>query len=163
VGSANLQVTINDSNTTTGGPLSATQSIGITVNQTVWAIVDGGTGYAETYGTWAASGLQGGNATVTRYSGTAGATATWTPPLTPGYYSVQFYNVVAAGSSTSAQLTVLANGLTHTQTISQTTGTSGFISLGTFYFAGTGGESVTLKQLGTGNLRSDEVVFTKVS
>ena len=123
-------------------------------------VVDGGSGYAEPSGNWGASGVKGANNTATRYSNTAGATATWTPTLAPGYYTVTFYNVVASNSSSSAQVNVVANGTSTSQTISQATGTSGFIALGTFYFAGTGGEKVTLKNLGSGSLRSDEVVFT---
>ena len=103
-------------------------------------VVDGGAGYAETSGNWATSGLKGVNNTATRYSNAAGATATWTPTLAPGYYTVTFYNVVASNSSTSAQVNVVANGTTTSRTINQAAGTSGFITLGTFYFAGTGGE-----------------------
>ena len=72
------------------------------------------------------------------------------------------FNIVAVGDTTNAQVTVLANGVSTSETITQATGTSGWIDLGTFTFTGSGNETVTLTNLGSGYLRANTVQFVQV-
>jgi len=139
---------------------AVTNPVTVTGTPSGVTVVAGASGYSETSGTWATSSRLGYNNTESRYSTTASASAKWTPTLTAGFYTVSFYNLIVSGDTTSAKVSVLANGATTSQTITQATGTSGLISLGTFYFNGSGNESVSLTNLSSGELRANAVQFT---
>ncbi|GAA3455093.1 glycoside hydrolase family 16 protein [Dactylosporangium matsuzakiense] len=122
-------------------------------------------GYSET-GAWNASTVTGWTvASPTRYAtcGTSGNTATWRPDLrSSGNYAVYWYKLAAANSDPASKLAVTHNGTTTTSTVNATTGTSGWVSLGTYAFpSGTGG-AVTLTSSGTGCARADAVKFVRV-
>jgi hypothetical protein len=162
-GDASLQLTANDlGNTGAGGAQTATKTVTIAVANPETVIDNGGTGFAETVGTWFNSSLKGYNNSSTRYSPSANASATWTTPLSPGYYQVELYKVVHANSTTNATASVIHNGTTFSQTIDLSTGTSGFVNLGSFQFSGDGSEMVKLVRGNSGNLRADAVRFTKL-
>ncbi|KRE57991.1 golvesin C-terminal-like domain-containing protein [Paenibacillus sp. Soil750] len=123
---------------------------------------NGGTGYTET-GTWGASSLAGSYGGSSRYSSTAGSTATWTPNITaPGYYNVYVRYPYHLYSATNAQYTIFHNGVTDTiELIDQTNIANGWRLLETVYFAGGGSEYVRLTGTGNGtnNYRADAVMF----
>ncbi|WP_175517636.1 M36 family metallopeptidase [Planctomicrobium piriforme] len=120
-------------------------------------------GYQETTGTWSSSSITGANGTGTRYSSSPGASVQWTPAaLLPGWYAVDVYTPVHPSSATNAAVDIhSASGLT-TKSLNQTSGTSGWRSVGEYYFDGISA-SVALRQNGSGNLRSAEVRFRLVS
>jgi hypothetical protein len=162
-GGASLQFTLNDlGNSGGGGPLSATRTVSIGVVATPTVVDNGTTGYAETVGTWATSGLTGYNGSNTRYSSSSGATATWTTSFAPGFYKVELYKIVSTGNTTNATFSVLHNGITDSQTVDLTTGSSGFADMGTYYFSGAGGELAKLVRGSSGNVRADAVRFTPI-
>jgi hypothetical protein len=126
------------------------------------ALLDNGlAGYAET-GAWSASGLTGYNGSSTRYSAAATATATWTPAFSAGYYRVEFYKVANATNQKAATIRVSHNGQNDDQLIDLSAGSSGFVTLGAFYFNGSGSEFIRLSQSTAGTLRADAVRFTKI-
>jgi hypothetical protein len=164
-GAASIAITVNDlGNSGLGGPLSTTRSIAITVASSTFIVDNNAPGYVES-GTWSASGITGINGSSTRFSSAANAAATWNAPtLLPGFYSVAIWKVVNESSSTNASVTIVHNGITEpVQTINLTTGTSGFVELGTFFFSGAPGEFVRLSHGATvGTLRADSVRFNKL-
>ena len=123
--------------------------------------------YAETAGTWAASGLTGWtSANPTRYAacGVAGATATWTPNLqVAGNYEIFAWNVVYSSSDTNARYDVLGVGSAPATFVNGSTGSSGWVSLGTYALAQGTGASVQLTSSGTGCARADAVKFVRRS
>lgn len=125
-------------------------------------IDNGDPGYLEA-GSWLASGLTGYNNSSSRYSPIANATVTYTPILSPGYYVVSVYKIVHANNTTNAQITIVHQGIVDTQTLNMTTGVSGFVTLGTFYFSGNGNEYVQLTAGSSGNLRADAVKFARLA
>lgn len=111
-------------------------------------------------GTWSNSSAVGSAASTTRFSSSLSASATYSAAIRAGYYTVQFYLVVAVGSATNAEVTVSAAGKTTVFKVNQTVGVSRWITLGRFYFSGNGIETVSLRNAGTsGTLRSDAVRF----
>jgi beta-glucanase (GH16 family) len=118
-------------------------------------------GYAET-GTWQDSSLPGftvGN--TTRWSATPGATATWRPTLrAAGRYQVFVHRTVYPGSDTASRLVVKHGDGTTTTDLDYTTGSTGWVSLGTWDFPVGTGSSVTLTR-GNGNARADAVKFVR--
>ena len=121
--------------------------------------------YSET-GTWGQSGLSGYYLT-SRYSGTAGSTATWKPKkLAKGVYKLSFYNILRPSSSgeTAAQISIssnLGNNL-DVKTINQNL-QSGFLDLGEYYFEGTDAEFVRATRTGSSPqyLQVDAVKYEK--
>ncbi|MER7283557.1 glycoside hydrolase family 16 protein [Dactylosporangium sp. NPDC000244] len=122
-------------------------------------------GYSET-GTWSASTLTGFTvASPTRYSacGSAGNTATWRPNLrASGDYQVYYYKLAATNSDPATRLDVTHGGTVSTTTVNGTTGSSGWVSLGTYAFAAGTAGSVQLTSSGTGCARADAVKFVRV-
>ena len=104
--------------------------------------------YSE-IGTWIPSGLTGYNLNVhSRYTATQGAAATWTPSMPGGRYTVSFYKIVRnPGADNQLQLEVKHAGGTASQTVDASTGTSGWVELGTYDFAGDGTEFVRLTRV----------------
>lgn len=121
--------------------------------------------YAETAGTWLASGLSGwssGNPTRYATCNVAGATATWTPDLkAAGNYEVFAYNVVHSVSDSNARWDVLGVGAAPATMVNGTTGTSSWVSLGTYAMAAGTGASVRLTSSGSGCARADAVKFVR--
>jgi hypothetical protein len=71
---------------------------------------------------------------TTRYAAchTTGNTATWRPNLrAASSYQVLAYNIVHSGSDPAARYDTVHNGSTPTTVVNGTTGTSGWVSLGT--------------------------------
>lgn len=121
-------------------------------------IDNGDPGYTES-GTWQDSGLPGYNSSSTRYGNSTGAYATWTPELVEGCYSVSIYKVVHATSDSNAKIEIVHSGGTDTLYLDYTTGTSGWVELGTYAFnSGTGGCLKNTKN-STGYARADAVRF----
>ncbi len=123
-------------------------------------IVDfGSANYAES-GTWSNSALLGSASSSTRFSSSVTAKATYADALRAGYYTIQFYLVVAGGSATNAEVEVVAGGKSTVIKVNQTLGVSRWITLGRFYFSGSETEIVTLGNAGTsGSHRADAVRF----
>ncbi len=121
-------------------------------------------GYSEA-GTWLNSSLTGWTyGSPTRYAscGSAGNTASWRPNIkAAGTYQVYVWNVVNANSDTNARYDVVHNGTTTTTQLNGTTGSSGWVSLGSYSFpTGTGG-AVTVTSSGSGCARADAVKFVR--
>jgi beta-glucanase (GH16 family) len=118
-------------------------------------------GYSET-GSWFDSTLTGWTyASPTRYAacGVAGATATWRPNLAAaGNYQVSVYKIVYANSDSNARYDVGGS----TVYVNGTTGSSGWVSLGTYAFAAGTGGFVKLTSSGFGCARGDAVKFVRV-
>ncbi|GAB3451772.1 GDSL-type esterase/lipase family protein [Actinophytocola sediminis] len=109
--------------------------------------------YTET-GTWKASALTGFDGSGTRYSDTAGATATWHASVPRGRYEVAVWYPTNPASTEAAHYTVDGDEVV----IDQRTGGGGWRVLGDWALAGDA--SVTLTSAGTGNHRADAVRFT---
>ncbi len=120
----------------------------------------GSPGYVES-GTWTSSTLPGNASSTTRQSSSAGASVTYNPVLISGQYTVQIFVVVNANSTTNAQVTVGSNAGVSTYQFNQTSGASGWVTLGTFNFDGVGDEYVRLRNQATGILRADAVRFIR--
>lgn len=122
------------------------------------------TRYSES-GTWTTSDVTGHTLeNISRYSGTAGASATWGGWLpAAGTYDVYIYKIVNANSDTNSRIDVTHNGGTSTQYLNYTSGTTGWVKLGTWSFnQGTNG-SVKLTGSGNGYARADAVRWVRVS
>lgn len=122
------------------------------------------TRYSET-GTWITSGVAGHTLENTsRYSDTPGATATWGGWLpAAGTYDVYVYKIVSANSDTASRVDVTHNGGTSTQVLNYTSGTTGWVKLGSWSFAAGFNGSVKLTRGGPGFARADAVRFVRVS
>lgn len=98
-------------------------------------IMNGRYGYSETGSGWADSTLAGFGLMPQRYSCTAGAKAIFAPGFNQsGSYHVYLWKTVNANADTAGEVTVNdASGAT-TTTINFTTGTSGWVDLGTHSF-----------------------------
>lgn len=121
-------------------------------------------GYSET-GSWTDSTLTGWTVgSPTRYAAcdAAGNTATWRPNLrAAGTYQVFAYKIAHSGSDPNARYDVVHGGSTSTSFVNGTTGSSGWVSLGSHFFpAGTGGYA-RLTSSGAGCARADAVKFIR--
>ena len=123
--------------------------------------------YAETSGTWLDSGLTGWTKfNPTRYAtcGMAGATATWTPLLkAAGVYEAFVYKVAYSSSDINARYDVLGVGSAPATYVNGSTGTNGWVSLGSYAMPAGTAVSVQLTSSGTGCARADAVKFVRVS
>jgi beta-glucanase (GH16 family) len=119
------------------------------------------TGYSET-GSWFDSTLTGWTyASPTRYAacGIAGNTATWRPSLAAaGNYQVSVYKIVYPNSDSNARYDVAGT----TTYVNGTTGTSGWLSLGTFALPAGTSSFVRMTSSGGGCGRADAVKFVRV-
>lgn len=117
--------------------------------------------YAES-GSWLNSSLAGWTKdSPSRYAacGVAGAKATWTPTLAAaGSYQVFAYNIVHSLSDPNQRFDVAGS----TTMINGTTGSSGWVSLGTFALAAGSATSVVQTASGTGCARANAVKFVRV-
>lgn len=120
--------------------------------------------YTETE-TWTTSTLLGHTLENTsRYSGTPGATATWDGWLpAAGTYDVYIYKIVHSNSDTNSRIDVTHNGGTSTQYLDYTSGSTGWVKLGTWSFSSGFNGSIKLTGSGNGYARADAVRFLRVS
>lgn len=155
-GSATQLVSI--SNPTGSGNLRADAVRFTPVNRS--EIVDAGSAnYSET-GTWSESLVAGNNGSTTRLSSSLNASARYNTSIRAGYYTVQIYLVIATGNATNVEITVASGGKTRVYKVNMATGTSRWLTLGKFYFSGSGEEYVQIRNAGTtGRLRTDAVQF----
>lgn len=131
--------------------------------ESVTVVDNGDSGYSET-GTWGPSSLPGSLGGSSRYSSTAGSTATWKLEAPgPGYYNVYVRYPYHQTSALNATYTIAHNGGASATTIDQTTLAGGnWRLLETVYLAGTGSEYVRLFVAGGGNHRADAVMLEPV-
>ncbi len=120
--------------------------------------------YTET-GSWTTSAVAGHTLENTsRYSGTAGATATWGGWLpASGTYDVYIYKIVQPNSDTNSRVDVTHNAGTSTVYVDYAAGTTGWVKLGTWSFSSGFNGSVKLTGSGGGYARADAVRWTRVS
>ncbi|MET7420429.1 glycoside hydrolase family 2 TIM barrel-domain containing protein [Dactylosporangium sp. NPDC005555] len=111
-------------------------------------------------GTWLASSLAGVDGTPSRYSNTAGSTATWAPTLrAAATYRVEIWVPPNANSATAASYQVTHAGGTASFTVDQVAVGGTWHTLGTWSFAqGTAGKVVLTA--GTTFARANAVRFT---
>ena len=118
-------------------------------------------GYSET-GTWLDSTLTGWtHGSPTRYAAchTGGHTATWRPNLgASGTYAVYAYKIAHSGGDPNARYDVAGT----TTYVNQTSGVSGWVSLGTHSFPSGSTGFVKLTASGSGCARADAVKFVRV-
>lgn len=119
-------------------------------------------GYSEN-GAWNDSTLPGftvGN--TSRWSAAPGASVTWRPNLrAAGHYQVYVHRIVYPGSDTDSRLDVVHGGTTTTTHLDYTSGSTGWVSLGSWDLPAGTTSSVTLTR-GDGNARADAVKFVRV-
>lgn len=117
--------------------------------------------YRET-GTWLASSLAGVDGTPSRYSSTAGSTATWAPTLrAAATYRVEAWVPASTSSTTAAAYQITHAGGTAQVTVDQVAAGGAWRTLGTWAFAqGTAGKVVLTA--GTTFARANAVRFTPV-
>ncbi|MEU5876218.1 glycoside hydrolase family 16 protein [Spirillospora sp. NPDC047279] len=115
-------------------------------------------GYGES-GTWQTSALTGWtHGSPVRYACTAGATATYRPNIrSAGSYDAYVYNPSGSGGDPRARATL--NGTT--TTIDQSTGTPGWVPLGTHTLPAGTSTTVTLTASGSSCARADAVKFIR--
>lgn len=101
-------------------------------------VTTGGPGYSE-QGTWSTSGLVGYGGQASRFSVTAGASAEWTAALAAGRYAVAVYKLVHSSSDAQAVVAIESDEGTTLHVLDYTSGTSGWVELGTYAFAGGSG------------------------
>ncbi|MDB5708545.1 MAG: hypothetical protein JWL96_615 [Sphingomonas bacterium] len=98
-------------------------------------VMNGRYGYSESGAGWADSTLTGFGLIPQRYSCTAGAKAIFAPGFNQsGTYHVYIWKTVNANADTQGEVTVNDTVGTSTTTINFTTGTSGWVDLGTHSF-----------------------------
>lgn len=119
-------------------------------------------GYAEYGSGWTNSTLAGFSGLPTRYSGSTNAIAQWTSTiLAAGSYDVKVWKVQYASSDPAAPFTVHYSGGSYTATVNCTTGSSGWVDLGTYNFAAGSSGNVTMGYSGTGDARASMVKFVR--
>jgi len=101
-----------------------------------WGILvsDMGPGYSEA-GTWSNSSLPGYQNSSSRYSSASGQYAQWKPTIpSTGSYKVYIYKIVSANSDPNAKINITHAGGVTTKYVNYTTGSSGWVDLGTYNF-----------------------------
>ena len=117
------------------------------------------TTYTEVSGTYNNSSLTGYSGSSRRYSGSTGAKAEWTlVSPKPDTYAVYIYKVVHSNSDTHAKITATHKNGSAVNYVDYTSGSSGWVYLGTYSFSGQSGYSIT-NERSNGNLRADAAVF----
>lgn len=122
-------------------------------------------GYSESGDGWADSTLTGFGKLPQRYSCTPGDTATFAPGFNQsGNYQVYIYKVVHPNADTQAEITVHGATSTSTTTVNFTTGSSGWVDLGQFYFnyGNSGTTQYVTNTVRAGCQRSGAVKFVRV-
>lgn len=116
--------------------------------------------YAES-GSWSDSNLDGFSYSSSRFACSGAASARWTPNLgASGTYAVSIYRVVHPNSDPATKVSVLHDGVRSTRTVDFSSGSSGWLQLGSWYFpAGSGGFVEAVR--GGGCARADAVKFVR--
>lgn len=114
--------------------------------------------YSE-QGSWVQSGLSGYNKTVkSRYTTEQGASAEWKAVVPAGVYTISYYNIVNhPGADPNVKIDIKHQSVTEATYVDASSGTSGWIELGTFRFDGNGGEYVKATRVG-----ADPLIYTRV-
>lgn len=137
-------------------PIATTPPVPLTI-----VIDNGQIGYSE-YGTWAASGLTGYNGTGTRYGSSSGAYAKWAPDLSAGYYRVSIFKVADTNSDNQSLIDIHFSGNTQTKNVDYSSGVSGWVVLGTYYFAAGNDGYVKITKNSSNFVRADAIRFEKM-
>jgi beta-glucanase (GH16 family) len=127
-------------------------------------IMNGRYGYSESGSGWLDSTLAGFGLMPQRYSCTPGDTATFAPGFNQaGDYHVYIWKTVHANADTQAEVKVKAASGTTTTTMNFTTGTSGWVDLGTHSFSlgGTNPEIGVTNTVHAGCQRAGAVKFVR--
>ncbi|MBB6731252.1 hypothetical protein [Cohnella zeiphila] len=100
-------------------------------------------------GSWTQSNLSGYQTGVkSRYTTTQGSSATWTAMLPEGNYTVSLYNIVhSPGQDTNVKVEVKHKTGTEILYIDQSSGSSEWLNLGAYDFAGDGTEYVRMTRV----------------
>ncbi len=128
-------------------------------------VMNGRYGYSESGTGWADSTIAGFGLIPQRYSCTAGAKSTYAPGFNQsGNYHVYLWKTVNANADTAGEVKVMDASGTTTTTINFTTGTSGWVDLGTHAFvAGTSDPAIGVTNtLHSGCQRAGAVKFVRV-
>lgn len=118
-------------------------------------------------GSWNQSNLSGYKAGVkSRYTMTQGSASRWKAQMPEGNYTVSLYNIVhTSGRDPNIQVEVKHKTGTEVLSISQSTGSSGWLNLGTYDFAGDGSEYVRLIRVTPTTLEEQtpaaEMIYTR--
>jgi beta-glucanase (GH16 family) len=130
-------------------------------------IMNGRYGYSESGTGWADSSLAGFGLMPQRYSCTAGDSAVFAPGFNQsGNYDVSIWKTVNSNADTAARVTVAYSGGTWTAPpMNFSTGSSGWVDLGTFHFdaAGTNPPIGVTNTIVSGCQRAGAVKFVRVS
>ncbi|SDL13511.1 TIM-barrel domain-containing protein [Tessaracoccus oleiagri] len=110
---------------------------------------------------WRQSSVKAWDGSATRYSGTAGASATWSADLSPGTYQVAVWYPASPGTP-AARYDVLGASEAASVTLDQRSGGGQWIVLGEWDFDGSSEAQVRVTREGSGNLRADSARFTPV-
>jgi hypothetical protein len=117
--------------------------------------------YVELAGVWNTSTLPGYSGTATRYSSTVGAAVKWTPNLPiAGSYNVYLYKVVHTNADPNAKITIHHAGGDTVQYVNFTSGSSGWISVGTYTFT-SGSAGYVKNERQSDACRADSVRFVQ--
>jgi hypothetical protein len=117
-------------------------------------------GYSES-GTFYNSTLLGYGGVISRFSDSAGATATWNPYLKPGQYNVYVWNVQHSNADPNVRVDIVHTSGTTTVRYNQITTANGWYSVGTYTF--NGGYSGFVKMTRSASyMRVSAVKFTPV-
>ena len=114
-------------------------------------------GYSET-GSWQ-EGVGAGASGTTRVSTDPDASATWTPVVRSGFHHVSVHRDSNAANTDTAIITLFHNQQTEVRTLDLSSGETGWVYLGRFFFDGTGSEYVSIRNGGSGELVADSVEF----
>lgn len=125
----------------------------VTNEQTAAPCGAGDAPYTES-GAWGASALKGFDGSGSRFSSTAGASATWRAEVPAGRYEVAVWYPANTGNTTAARYLVAGDEVV----VDQRAGGGGWQVLGEWDFDGTA--AVTLAVAGGGYHRADAVRFT---
>ena len=121
------------------------------------------TGYAEYGSNWSNSGAAGFSSQPVRYTCTAGQYASYTPNLlAAGNYDVQVYQIIVSpmDTATAVTLTTSSGAVNLPAGTLPTTGSSGWVDLGTYTFAAGNAANVSFTN-GNNCLRSSMVKFVR--
>lgn len=106
----------------------------VTASESGTVVDNGDAGYSET-GSWLNSGLTGWNGSSTRYSSEFGATTEWVLNVPGGQkYDVYIYKVAYSSNDPNARVDVVHGDSTATVHLDYSTGASGWVFLGSYFF-----------------------------
>ncbi|CAG7657587.1 Ig-like domain-containing protein [Paenibacillus allorhizosphaerae] len=147
---------------TVDGSTITTSPISISIKELTVIVDSSLPGAYSEQGRWIQSNLTGYSKNVkSRYTTEPGASASWMAQLPAGRYSVSFYKIVnIPGADTQVKVEVKHQSVTEVTYIDASSGTSGWIHLGTFDFAGDGTEYVKMTRV-TSAASSTDIIYTR--